>query len=140
MHRPFELCSIDIAVGKLSLREIEIGMTYGGLIEGRPSRTVNDSLIDRLARSRSHRQDRIHVVPPERTIEDGREYLPPVRCVAYFEGPCTSNNTEDWVYSHLTVGWFQQPCGTALISPEAVTRMYNLPWLTLATDVLWHDL
>ncbi|MGX1805377.1 hypothetical protein ACWIGI_06650 [Nocardia sp. NPDC055321] len=31
MHRPFELCSIDIAVGKLSLREIEIGMTYGGL-------------------------------------------------------------------------------------------------------------
>ncbi|MEU0542153.1 hypothetical protein [Nocardia sp. NPDC005978] len=140
MERPFELCSIDIAVGTLSLRHLDIGMTYGGVIEGRPDERFNDRVIERLGRMTGNGDQRIHVVPPERIIENGREYLPHVQCVGRFHGPCTSNNTEDWVYTHLTVGWFQQPCASGLISPEAITRMYNLPWLELATDVRWHDM
>ncbi|WP_194816798.1 hypothetical protein [Nocardia sp. XZ_19_385] len=140
MKLPFELCSITISAGTLRMQQIEMSLTYDGLIEGGPGERVNDMLVDFLTRPQPGRGGNVYEVPPARTVEGETELLPPVRCIGFFRGPCTTAHNPDWLYTHLTIGWFQQPYSTGLIHPDAVEQMRDLPWRDVATDVTWQEL
>ncbi|MFI6996742.1 hypothetical protein [Nocardia sp. NPDC050175] len=140
MKIPFELCSIQVAVGTLALTSLELSMTYEGSLEGGPGRRVNDYLVANLARSQKNWGEHLYLVPPIRTMDNGRELLPPVQCIGYFRGPSTLTSADDWLYSDLMVAWFQQPHPAGLIHPDAVTQMYDIPWNDIAREITLSNL
>ncbi|MFI6046620.1 hypothetical protein ACIA8C_33720 [Nocardia sp. NPDC051321] len=139
MKIPFELCSVQVAVGTLRLTSVELSMTYGNLIEGGPGKRVNDYLVANLARPQQGWAAHWHLVQPIRTMDNERELLPPVQCIGHFRGPCT-NRTDDWLYSDMMVAWFQQPHPSGLIHPDAITQMYDIPWNDKARNITLDNL
>lgn len=141
---------------RLRLIHVEIGRTYGGLLEGLPSKRFNDRKIQRLVEGA--RSSPVHLVEPPRlalghlrgssetygpdTFLGPLEELPPVHCAGLFEGPMTSKVTapdfDHWL-TELTIVWFQQP-STALIHPDLVPQLLAVPWDALARDVSFSDM
>ncbi|TNY36777.1 hypothetical protein [Thermomonospora catenispora] len=143
MKQPNEICSIEIRRGVIRLVSIEMQMTYGGLIEGAPTASFNDDLIEGLRK----RHTPSYVVPPERTVhpqttdlrDEPLETLPPVQCVGMFDGPPTPRAVGDWWRTFLYVIWFQEP-SDQIVHPRAAARMHDMPWDDLARDLTFDDL
>ncbi|MGK5556702.1 hypothetical protein ACSNOI_34350 [Actinomadura kijaniata] len=139
-----EICTVEIARGRLSLRAIEMCMTYGGMLEGVPCRSMNERLVERaLARAGTP----AHLVPPPVTPLSHQalperwgpaEALPSVECVGFFTGPPTPRAADDWWRTVLHVVWYQDPSGH-VVHPDAAARMHDLPWDEIAQDLTFDD-
>lgn len=143
MEQADKICSIEIRRGVIRLVSIEMQLTYGGLIEGAPTASFNDALIEELRKRRTP----AYVVPPERTVgpqptdpwDEPLETLPPVRCVGMFDGPPTPRAVGDRWRTFLYVIWFQEP-SDQIVHPRAAAQMYDMPWDDLARDLTFDDL
>ncbi|GAA2088719.1 hypothetical protein [Actinomadura alba] len=142
--------TIESAAGTLALRSVEISLTYGGYLEGMPSRKLNDEHLRRqVERVRGlWRHIPVHLVEPVRTVADDREphprwgpmeLMPPLECVGLFHGRPTPRAVGDWMYTALVVIWYQE-IGDGVIHPTAMARLGHLPWAELARDFSYDDL
>lgn len=124
----------------ISLTDLRLSSTYGGLLEGVPTREVNDRMISsRLnAARRAYPSFPVHLIEPERTLTGGEglrgepvERLPPVACTGVFDSTEIDPAHDDgWWYSLLTVVWFQS-------TNEVPGRDYAPPGLL---DLNWDEL
>ncbi|GAA3959264.1 hypothetical protein GCM10023085_47080 [Actinomadura viridis] len=146
VERADEICSIGIRRGVIRLTSVEMRTTYGGLIEGVPTASHNERVIERAAERAGKMFRRpVYVVPPVRT-GGGRtgfrgepvEFLPPVECTGSFSGPPTSRAAGDWWFTSLAVVWFQA-LGGRVVHPDAEKAMYGMPWDELAQDFTFDD-
>ncbi|WP_147341265.1 hypothetical protein [Actinomadura logoneensis] len=137
------ICSVQIRVGKLLLTSLNVTQTYGGLIEGGPSKRFNDRLVQRALESASRGEMPVHLVPPvikldERRPHDPTEVLPPLRCIGFFHGPPTPRAVGDWWRTDLVVVWFQEP-SERILHPDVEAQMWDLPWEEKARDLSFDD-
>ncbi|WP_157432901.1 hypothetical protein [Actinomadura rifamycini] len=147
MDSTSDLCTIEIDRGTIRLKAIEMGLTYGGLIEGAPEPRLNDQIIEDAAEqaARRYRCGPAWVVPPMRSAPEfddhtghAYEYLYPVRCTGLFEGPPTPRAGDGWWTSRLVVVWFQQ-AGDRMVHPDAARAMRPMPWDEMAEDLTFDD-
>lgn len=121
--------------GTISCSSLRQWRTYTGLLEGLPTRQMNERDIEHLLKQERDRgwwAGEPYLVPPVvRSIEyDGKypfgvpEALPHVTCVArYISYP-----------AELTVIWFQQEFAFP-IDPQVFDHLQGIDWARLAIDV-----
>lgn len=125
----------------IELRDLHLSLTYGGLLEGRPTEDVNRSVVDHAVRKAelAHPGWPVHVVPPVCDYPDvppdsfgsRAETMPSVTCVGWFEDTAIAPDADPaWGRSWLTVVWFQAEA--SLDGIEAV--LSGLAWDELAQD------
>ncbi|WP_049568615.1 hypothetical protein [Streptomyces sp. SBT349] len=128
----------------IDLSEVRLSSTYGGMMEGYPTKRVNDFILRSRVRvaEEAYPGRPVHLVPP--VIESpeqpaGRtrepvEMLPAVACIGAFESSeIDPAHDSGWYVSMLTVVWFQP---TADIPSEdgADPALRDLAWEELARD------
>ena len=143
------LQTLETAAGRLTLRSLELSLTYDGLIVGAPNRELNDEHLHRRVKDTRHRWHYpVHLVEPPRTVRTDRaphprggpyELLPPVECLGLFHGRATPRAEGDWWFTALIVLWYQDH-GDALIHPRAAERLHDIPWDHLAKDFSFDDM
>lgn len=118
--------------------------TYGGLIEGVPSRRLNQNMIDRaLDKARTFGPGRVALIPPVVTPFDGPqreldepprfyERLPATTCFGQFRSDVIGDPYE--TYSCLGIVWFQDSFALP-IAVEIEAAIRQLDWDQLAADV-----
>lgn len=129
----------------IRLTELRLSSTYGGLLEGVPTREVNDRLIRYRtdAAQRAYPSFPVHLIEPERTLT-GRESrrgepveeLPAVACMGVFDSSEIDPAHDDgWWYSLLTVVWFQP---TARVPGDGYVPagLRELAWEEFAKDMV----
>ena len=136
-------CGMTLHCGRsVTLKSLKQRMTYGGLIEGFPSRKWNDQILDSLATA----PGRVLIPPPRRDFlrqpgdmdglsrGGGRapEWLPMIQCEGEFSSvfPRTGEAGDG---SCLTVVWFQNEYAMP-IDPSAAEAIQALDWNALAVD------
>ena len=125
--------------------------TYGGLLEGLPTRQLNAKLIQRALTYASEKlwmNGTPHLLAPTEVMMgipraewfrpddlDEPATIPAVVCLATF-GSLASARDPDADCSSLNVVWFQKEFGPPI--DEAVLRQFRaLDWRALATDGWW---
>ncbi len=138
------LTKIHLSSGRsIELSDVRLSSTYGGFLEGYPSRRFNDLKLDRTLRNAREAAPSTpaHLVDPVRHLPDNTpgsfgpvEVLPAVTCVGRFISPPV-DPARDAVsyYSALTLVWFQD---TPVLPSEedADTALRDLRWEDLAED------
>jgi uncharacterized protein (TIGR02996 family) len=140
-------CDVQLATGRtirlLSLRQWAV---YAGLLEGLPTRDLNQRLIDgTLAeeRNRPHAAEPYLIRPAERPLKyhSDRPYpfgepvaLPGVGCVGEFESLQPAKGTGDC--SALTVVWYQDEFGPPS-EPALLDQFRAIDWNRHASDYQW---
>lgn len=121
--------------GTISCKSIRQWRTYAGLLEGLPTRQMNERDIERLLKEERERgwwAGEPYLVPPVvRPIEYHRKYpfgdpeaLPDVTCVArYVSYP-----------AELTVVWFQSEFAFP-INPQVLEHLQGIDWGRLAIAI-----
>ncbi|GGY85887.1 hypothetical protein CP967_24955 [Streptomyces nitrosporeus] len=127
----------------VSLVELRLSSTYGGLLEGAPTGRVNDRIIKGRLRVAEDAYPGwpVHLIPPERTGRGGTtrvgepiEELPPVACVGMFHsGETDPAHRSGWYFSALVVVWFQ-PTADPPSDAHAPAALRGLAWEELARD------
>jgi hypothetical protein len=142
---------VSFAAGqRATLHALHQSLTYGGLLEGKPSRDLNDRIISgrlRMAEQYCAAGAKPVLIPPERRsyLRDPSEnekhrgffrhepqWLPAVTCVGVFQGPPARDQTKH--VGILTVVWFQGEYAPPILEPSA-GQFGRLDWVNLATDV-----
>lgn len=116
------------------LTEVRMSSTYGGLLEGGPSRRVNAFIVGGRVRA----AEAAYPDVPVHLIATGDvEELPAVACVGHFEsGEIDPAHDDGWHFSALVVVWFQPT--TALPSGEDVDpALRGIAWDELARDYVY---
>lgn len=122
----------------VSLTKFDQSLTYEGLLEGVPTREINNRIIDRVVSLVKEKFDikKVKLIPPvekelpENSAEDnvfGDEYfeLPKVICSAKFEG------VDERGYTELAVVWLQDEfCFNE--NSVVVEEVKKIKWLTNA--------
>lgn len=133
---------------RITLREVHIELTYGGLLEGYPNAKVNDHILARLpGRAQALLGTRpVHVVPPHRTVVPSHrateplgpmEKLPAITCLGTFESaPVSVGGDTAFDYSALLVVWLQDQAAPLIAAP-VIEQLRDLPWASLAQDEEW---
>ncbi|MFP2932888.1 hypothetical protein ACLESO_48625 [Pyxidicoccus sp. 3LG] len=129
----------------VSIRSLDQSRTYEGLLEGLPTRQMNQRILQRLveeARSKVHGVEPYLVPPREKPIDysrDGRPYpfgdpamLPSVVCIARLHSRKPARN-RDCDYSALAVVWLQEEFAFP-IDPGVMDYLRALDWDNLAAD------
>ncbi|MFF0224330.1 hypothetical protein [Streptomyces sp. NPDC004629] len=138
------LSRITLASGRsIALAELRLSSTYGGLIEGRPSKRVNDfDVASRLRAARDAYPGRpVHLIPPERTCPEAPahrsepvEVLPVVACIGAFDSTETDPaHDSGWYFSALIIVWFQ-PTTDIPSDDNPHPALRTVPWQELAQD------
>ena len=118
-----------------SLRQWHV---YSGLLEGLPTREMNDEQVEHMrADARERTGHEPHLIAPVQTAiaYEGRypfgepARLPPIACEAAFE----SAGKDPLHFAQLTVIWFQDDYAFPL-SPEAEAAIVSLDWDRLADE------
>lgn len=129
---------------EISLRSIEQFRVYEGLLEGLPTRQMNQRQLEALREQarRLLRGVEPYLVPPtEKPIEwlEGKKYpfgdpaeLPRVACIARFGSRQVARNA-DLDYSQLVVVWLQDEFAFP-IDPGVLEHLRTLDWERLAGD------
>lgn len=132
------------------LHALHQSLTYGGWLEGRPSREWNDRIIAgslRTAEQYCVEGGAPVLINPERSpylrdpsenakhrefFRHDPEWLPAVTCVGVLHGPLARDQSKH--IGVLTVVWFQNEYAPPILEPYA-TQLAHLDWTNLATDV-----
>lgn len=126
------------------LTDLRLSSTYGGLLEGVPTKEVNDRIVRHrvdAARKAYGGHFPVHLVPPERTPTGERtrrgepvEQIPTVACMGVFDSSEIDPAHDDgWWYSVLTVVWSQPE--PRVPGPDwAPPGLRELAWEELARD------
>ena len=123
----------------ISLRALAQELTYAGLLEGCPTREMNDGEVvqaQRDAIAQSAGSVAAHVIPPTRRaylrtpgdMADGGpfgkpEWLPMVRCSALFHGGAVGRRSS----SFLRLVWYQDDFALP-IAETTISRIRELDW------------
>jgi hypothetical protein len=132
-------CHLRLDSGRVvRLRGLNQNLTYSGLLEGTPTRDLNDDLIQRaMSEGRDHGAGRrVRLIEPPRRSDDHwspekrglfaeagiiLEWLPAVTCVGWFGD----------ADSELAVVWFQEEFAPPICQPVLV-QLRKLDWTTEA--------
>ncbi len=146
-------CQITLECGRtIDLEALQQWMTYGGWLEGVPSRPWNERFIEsavQKATSQCVEGARPHLLPPARRNyrrtrgdmdqtkslrSEAAELLPAVTCIGVFRGvfPAADRGQD---LSLLTVVWYQDEFALP-IGPMVFDQLRAIDWDALATDVL----
>lgn len=122
--------------------------TYGGLMDGLPSRRLNQRLVDaalKTARERLWLDSKPVVIPPVETsmglpksdwVYPADEFeprsIPGVTCMATFESS-TPARDEEADMSTLNIVWFQEELALP-IDPAVMEEICALDWRAMARD------
>lgn len=127
----------------IALTELRLRSTYSGLIEGVPTRKVNERIIAHLLRTAesSYPGLPVHLIPPEVTARGGSNHrgepyedLPAVACIGAFDSDqIDPAHNSGWYFSALVVVWFQTTADPPT-NDNAPPGLRNLPWDELARD------
>lgn len=132
---------------ELHLRSLHQQLTYAGLLEGLPSKWMNDGIVKR-AMERAPvilYCKNVHLLEPkltpiehERTWPFGKpEALPAVTCMAEFKAFETIN-TSIQGHSELCIVWFQDKFALPF-SDEMLAQLQTINWKKLAHDVSFDE-
>ncbi|WP_330334368.1 hypothetical protein OHS33_34555 [Streptomyces sp. NBC_00536] len=123
----------------ISLTELRMSSTYGGMLEGYPCKRINDlkvSWLQRRAES-AFPSTPVHFVPPTRAYPDETagpfgpvEVLPSVACVGVFDSTALDPAMDR---SALVVAWFQST-PDAPSGEDAELALRSIRWDELAQD------
>ncbi|MFC4911585.1 hypothetical protein [Actinomadura gamaensis] len=141
------LASITLNSGRLiTLTDLKISTTYGGLLEGYPNARLNDRLLAGLAKRREspYQTSPVHLIdPPRRRPVHGSdrrlpfgpvEELPAVHCRGSFTSERIDENLDKVLHrSWLEVVWFQDDLTTP-VADFVTAAVADLDWNTLAED------
>lgn len=128
----------------VSLRSLRQFLVYGGLLEGLPTREMNERIINRLVaeeRGRPFASEPLLLQPEQRPVEYHRERpypfgepaaIPGVGCVGEFRSYQTVRDHHE-CYSSLVVIWFQDGF-TPPIAPEVWPQFRAINWAQHAAD------
>lgn len=127
----------------IALTELRLRSTYSGLIEGVPTRQVNERIIAHLLRTAesSYPGRPVHLIPPEVTARGGSNHrgepfedLPAVACIGAFDSDeIDPAHNSGWYFSALVVVWFQATADPPT-NDNAPAGLRSLPWDELARD------
>jgi hypothetical protein len=134
--------TIQLTGGRIiRLRWFRQHEVYARLLEGLPTREMNEQHIQALLdEARKRTSAASYVVPPrEEPIEHRGRYpfgdpamLPRVACVGHFDSlPPACDTSQD--YSSLVIIWFQQEYAFP-IEPKALEKIRAIDWDQLAAD------
>lgn len=138
------LTKIHLSSGRsIELSDVRLSSTYGGFLEGYPSRRINDLKVERTLRNAREAVPSVptHLVDPVRHLPDDTpgafgpvEVLLTVTCVGRFTSrPVGPDRDAVSYYSALTLVWFQDT--PVLPSEEDTdTALRDLRWEELAED------
>lgn len=140
------LTHLDLSSGRtVDLVTLRMTGTYGGVLEGYPSRRLNDLQVSGLLRAaeREYPGTPVHLVTPPRAYPEGDrslgpfgpvEVLPAVRCLGFFRaGPVDPDADPVLRCSELVVAWFQAE--PSVPSGDRAERgLADLRWDELARD------
>ncbi|MGY1580705.1 hypothetical protein [Streptomyces sp. MN13] len=138
------LTRVVLASGRsLELVELRLTSTYGGMLEGYPSKPLNDRKVDTLvaAAETAFPFLPVHLVPPPRERHDEPagpfgpvEVLPSVSCVGSFHSTAVDPEHDPVEYrSGLTVVWYQ-PTPRVPAEHDADEGLRAIAWEELAVD------
>lgn len=135
--KEFELELVDGT--KIQLSKFEQRYTYEGLIEGLPSREMNDRTLARIRKNPPDGSTAVYLIEPVQTpIVIDHPYpfgtpasLPPIQVTAWFESRWVRDPQED--YSLLVIVWFQDEFGYPF-APEILEGLRGVPWREFSTD------
>jgi hypothetical protein len=133
---------LQLADGRtVYLRWLQQHEVYAGLLEGLPTRDMNERHIRSLVEDARKRTSAApYLVPPtESPIDYGGPYpfgepvaLPRIACVGHFESLSPARDpSQD--YSGLIIIWFQEDYAFP-IEPEALEQILAVDWARLAAD------
>ncbi|BAU82443.1 hypothetical protein SLA_1504 [Streptomyces laurentii] len=123
----------------ITLAQLRMSSTYGGMPAGYPCKRVNDRKVEALRQEaeRAFPSWPVHLIPPTRAYPDESgggfgpvEVMPAVTCVGFFHSAAIAQGC-DW--SVLAVAWFQ----AAPVVPsgeDADLGLRGIPWEELARD------
>ncbi|MFE9610370.1 hypothetical protein [Streptomyces sp. NPDC006012] len=127
----------------IALTSLRLDSTYAGLLEGAPTKHVNDRIIEyRLREARDAYPGRpVHLVPPPRTQGDRTalrgepvENLPAVVCIGAFDSKeIDPAHNSGWYSSALVVVWFQDTPDIPS-NDNAPAALRDIPWDEVAQD------
>ncbi|MFE6100135.1 hypothetical protein ACFVQ4_09260 [Streptomyces laurentii] len=123
----------------ITLAQLRMSSTYGGMLEGYPCERVNDRKVEALRQEaeRAFASWPVHLVVPTRAYPDESgggfgpvEVMPAVTCIGFFHSTALA---PEYDQSVLTVAWFQAT--PAVPSGEdADPGLRGIPWEELARD------
>lgn len=119
----------------VSMKSLSQRVTYLELLEGLPSKELNDRIINNLTNSSRYL---LYETRSDFRFDDPRrnrrefEFLPYITCMASLEALVPARD-ETAHQSFLEVFWFQDAWAMPL-APEVVTALKVLDWKRLATD------
>src|SRR5262245_41938012 len=125
MWRFFDLnCGRSVAVQALYYQR-----TYLSLLEGRPTREVNDRILDEVRAEMAPLwgRRRVYVIPPAVNESDpAHPVLPQVRFTAWL--CCYQPIAEPNAGSELVVVWFREECPGEPLDKIVGDAIRSLPW------------
>lgn len=141
------LARVELGSGReVSLSELHLTSTYGGLIEGYPCKRVNDHIVSGLAvrAGRIFPGGPVHVIEPvpdepevdpsERWPFGPPQWLPAVTCFGSFSSSPVNPGIDSVLhYSRLVVVWFQAEA-TVMDAQQISPAVRDLHWDDWAED------
>jgi hypothetical protein len=130
----------------VTLSEVHMESTYGGLIEGYPVARLNDMIVDSLAHAAGRLLPHapIHIVSPMRTPPDPDlrlespfgpvELLPQVICMGRFSSDPVDPDLDPVLHrSRLVIVWFQDDAAVPTAG-DIPAALYDVRWEDWAKD------
>jgi hypothetical protein len=122
------------------LKELCQTETYGGLLEGLPTREMNKRILERIHQKYSASLSGLFMLQPIETLIQGIDsypfgtpaLIPSIQCVACFRALEPTRN-KFFDYSELTIVWFQKNFALP-IDPIVLQAIQSLDWENHATD------
>jgi hypothetical protein len=126
---------------KINLTSLYQGAIYTGLLEGLPTRRMNERIIhsyQEKARELFPKSPVFLIEPSQTPIEYHRDYpfgdpasLPPIACVARFKSSAFDNNV--LCYTELAIVWFQSEFALP-IDDHILQKIKNINWVKHAAE------
>jgi hypothetical protein len=124
---------------EIRLSKFEQHRVYEGLLEGLPTREMNERTLKRLRENPPDGSTAVYIIEPIQTpiaYEGSYPFgtparLPSIQVTAWFESRWTRDPQED--YSRLVIVWFQDEFGYPF-APKALEGLRGVPWRELSTD------
>lgn len=133
--------AIELNDGRVILLEqLSQWHTYSGLLEGTPTREINQAYLANIGPAAPHRLIQVssYLAPP-RIRKVGRhrssaelEWLPHITCVAIFESDRPARDP-DAMFSSLQINWLQDRFALP-IADDALEHIKAVDWAALADD------
>jgi len=136
---------ITVTGRQLELRELSQSLTYGGLLEGLPTRRRNQKYLENVvARHQTPQQPPVFLITPAETaieLEPGETYpfgdpatLPRITCVGLFRSTPVAAADAVLNRSELRVVWLQNEFALP-IEASIMEDLSKLDWDALAANV-----